>query len=220
MFPVKHRRGLEVGGPSPVFTATGELPLYHNATHLDCVCYSRSTVWNVALNRYAPGDKTLGKFIEAEASDLLLDSQSYDYILSSHQLEHSANPIQVLKEFHRVLVPHGNLLVIVPDKMYTFDRRRPFTELSHLMNDYIDGKTERDLTHFGEIMHLHDLAMDSGAPQSVEGFAMRSLQNYKNRCLHHHVFNEHVMKSILEFAGFSQISFEAIGIHLIFTAGK
>jgi len=220
MIPVTNRVGLEVGGPSQMFMSNGTIPLYKDATDLDCVCFDKETVWNNADSKFTPEGKVLGIFIEAEATDLPLHPEVYDYILSSHQLEHCANPIKALFEFYRVLKDKGDFLLILPEKKYTFDHQRPDTTFAHLKTDYLSQTTERDLTHFGEIMHLHDIFRDPEAPQTIEGFAIRSLNNYKNRCLHHHVFNRNVVFEMLNFVGFKSIVHEPQGLHLIFRATK
>jgi hypothetical protein len=44
------------------------------------------------------------------------------------------------------------------------------------------------MTHLDEIIALHDLNLDPGAGDSAK-FKARSLRNFENRCLHHHVFS-------------------------------
>ena len=60
------------------------------------------------------------------------------------------------------------------------------------LNHEID---ETDLTHLTEILELHDLIMDSPAG-TKEQFKNRSLNNYQNRCLHHHVFDFDLLENI------------------------
>ena len=40
--------------------------------------------------------------------------QSFHVVYSSHTLEHAYRPSQVLSEFHRILIPGGMLLVVLP----------------------------------------------------------------------------------------------------------
>lgn len=40
--------------------------------------------------------------------------QAFDYILSSHSLEHSPTPYHDLQEFHQYLRPHGYLVLLLP----------------------------------------------------------------------------------------------------------
>lgn len=221
MLQVQNKKGLEIGGPSPLFMFDGQIPLYGQATELDCVCFNKSTVWNTAEFIYAPEGKRLGIFIEAEATNLLpVKTQMYEYLLSCHQLEHCANPIKALYEFFRVMKVGGKLLLVLPNKLFTFDHQRPFTELKHLLDDYHNQIDESDLTHFDEIIRLHDLKMDPGAPQDIQGFMVRSLNNATNRCFHHHVFDTDTVIAMLAYVGFIPIHNENLNMHMIFTAVK
>ena len=67
------------------------------------------------------------------------------------------------------------------------------------MSDYEKGPPETDMTHLDEILEKHDYALDahSGGP---EKFRARAMDNFTNRCLHHHVFNLNLLKKIFDFA--------------------
>jgi SAM-dependent methyltransferase len=116
-------------------------------------------------------------------------------------LEHSANPIKALRAWGRVLKPGGSLILLLPDKQWTFDHRRSVTMLEHLIADFEADTGENDLKHLAEILNLHDLARDKAAG-TYEMFRARSERNFENRCLHHHVFNAPLVQQMLEYAGF------------------
>lgn len=201
------KKGLEVGGPSRIFKTI--LPLYHAVDSLDGANFSGKTIWEGAIESGSPfnyfGNKVGTQFI-AEATDLhCIDSHSYDFVLSSNCLEHSANPIKALIEWKRVLKNGGALILILPNKDSNFDHNRPVTPFEHLMEDYRNDTTEHDLTHLEEILALHDLSMDPWAG-SIENFKQRSMNNFENRALHQHVFSMDVMKSMLEFCGFKVVA--------------
>ena len=49
-------------------------------------------------------------------------------------------------------------------------------------------------------MSAHDLQFDSPAGTLAQ-FRERSLRNFENRCLHHHVFDRNVLKKIFSYFG-------------------
>jgi SAM-dependent methyltransferase len=132
-----------------------------------------------------------------EATELSgIPSGRYDFVLSSHTLEHVANPLKALREWIRVLREEGTLVLIVPHKDGTFDHKRPVTDLDHLLDDYENNTAEDDLTHLPEILQLHDLQRNPEAGSRAE-FETRCKENFKHRCLHHHVFDtQHVAELV------------------------
>jgi len=193
------KSGLEIGGPSQIFSRKGYLPVYPIADTVDGCNFSNNTVWENVITEgpnYHYEDKMLGYQYIKDATALEgIDSEKYDFVLSSHSLEHIANPIKAVKEWLRVLKKGGVLLLIVPDKNYTFDHKRPFTTFEHLMDDYNKGTTEHDLTHLEEILSLHDLSLDLPAG-NIDQFKSRSQDNYINRCLHQHVFDFTLLEQV------------------------
>jgi len=183
--------GVEIGGPSQIFSSKGILPVYSLLASLDGCNFTTNTVWEGAIKdgvyRFQEG-KTGHQYI-CEGSSLSFASDArYDFLLSSHSLEHHANVILTLKEWLRVIRPGGVLLIVVPEKKYTFDHNRAYTDFGHFLEDESRGVDEHDLTHMEEILQYHDLSQDPGGGD-LETFKQRSLQNYDNRCLHQHVFN-------------------------------
>ena len=218
------QKGLEIGGPSSLFGLRGYFPVYIFAKQIDGVNFSNETVWEGELNegnnyKYF-SDKTGYQFI-AEATDLSkITANSYDFILSCHSLEHVANPIKAIKEWNRVLKPGGSFVLVLPDKEFTFDVNRPYTILQHLINDYDKNTDEKDTTHFEEVIRLNDLSKDTGI-KTKEELETRTLNNFSNRCVHHHVFSLPLIKALLEYCGFS-ITHQQKGepFHLITIAEK
>ena len=111
-----------------------------------------------------------------------------------------ATALKTVEEWLRVLKKGGAILLILPDRRYTFDRRRGVTTIEHLEEDLQQNISETDLTHLDEILELHDLSLDLAAG-SAEQFKKRSLENHSNRCLHHHVFDFDLLDSIYKHYG-------------------
>jgi SAM-dependent methyltransferase len=181
-------------------------------SRLDNCNFSDKTIWEGQIEAgqtflFDPLRPT-GRWLIAEATDLSqLADESYDLVLSSHTLEHSANPLRALSEWRRILAKEGVLVIVLPHKEGTFDHRRPTTTLDHLDEDHRLGTDETDLTHLDEILHLHDLSRDPGAGER-RAFEARSRLNIENRALHHHVFDTTLALETVDRARFQILAVE------------
>jgi SAM-dependent methyltransferase len=79
-----------------------------------------------------------------------IEDASFDAVIASHVIEHLANPLRALQEFHRVLRPGGRLVLIVPDRTRTFDRVRQPTTLRHLLDEHARNVAEVSEEHIRE----------------------------------------------------------------------
>jgi len=198
------KNGLEIGGPSHIFSPYSILPIYGIAENIDNCDFSSEILWRGKIVEgltYKFHRDKVGHQLIREATDLKgIENESYDFVISSHVLEHVANPLKALFEWKRVLKGGGALLLVCPHKECTFDHNRPVTKLSYLIQDYENKVDESDLSHLPEILKHHDLSMDPGAG-TFEDFVARSKDNFKNRCLHHHVFITETVIRMIDFAG-------------------
>lgn len=200
---LKGKKGIEIGGPSNIFSTNGILPLYEFVDSLDGVNFSNETVWEGAISEgdnYKYGSKTGHQYVMDSVDLSSIDSCTYDFLLSCHSLEHIANPIKALNEWKRILKPEGYLLIILPHKDKTFDHLRPVTKLQHLIEDFQHDVGEDDETHFNEVINLHDLKLDDGLANK-ENLIERVSDNFSNRCLHQHVFNTRLVAELLDYSG-------------------
>lgn len=195
----RNKIGLEVGGPSKIFSY--KIPIYSEVKNLDGCNFSDQTLWEKDIKKelgYNYFKNKTGKQFICEASNLAdIPDKSYDFLIASHCLEHCANPLKVMHEWLRVIKNKGAILLVLPDKRYTFDHKREVTSFNHLLDDYKKDIDENDLTHLPEILDLHDLEMDKPAGNK-EKFRDRALKNYENRGLHHHVFDFDLLLIIFE----------------------
>lgn len=136
---------------------------------------------------------------------------SYDFILSSHSLEHTANPVKALKEWIRVMRPGGALILILPNYKKIVDRRRTPTTVEHMFDDFAQDSDETDLTHLEEVLRYH-----RGADEE-ENRLREELHwdNFKHRIMHHHVFDEHNSRTLLEKCGLAVPIVERVWPHHI-----
>jgi len=216
--------GLEIGGPSSIFRRRRLFPVYSIAAHIDNCNFSDKTSWEGEITtgatfkydkHHVPGNQFV-----AEATDLrVIATESYDFVLSSHALEHVANPIRALREWNRVLKIGGILVLVVPHREGTFDHRRPLTTLEHLIADFEQKTSEGDMTHAPEIFELHDLARDPYAG-GLQAFKLRTEDNVHNRCMHHHVFDTSLAARAVDFVGLRLLAVEAVKPNHIFVAAQ
>jgi len=185
------------------------LPIYQFMGSLDCANFSSETIWEGSIQagqsfNYFEG-KTGTQFISDGTNLDRIESKTYDFLVSSNCLEHIANPLKALKEWKRILKDTGFIVLVLPAKESNFDHRRAVTSFEHLLEDLINQTTEKDMTHLDEILALHDLALDPPAG-NLEQFRLRSLDNFNNRTLHHHVFDFPLIKRMLEYCNFEIIN--------------
>lgn len=90
------------------------------------------------------------------AAALPFHDHSLDYVIASHVLEHSANPVAALAEWYRVVRPGGILYLVVPDRRGTWEHHRDLTPVEHLLDDFARGTTACDPTHIDEFVFQAD----------------------------------------------------------------
>ncbi len=199
---LRGKEGIEIGGPSKIFRR--DLPIYKVIRSLDGVNFSGQTVWEGALTEgqtFQYGKGRTGRQFIGEGTELkAIDDGRYDFLISCNNLEHIANPLAALTEWRRVVKPNGHILLILPRKESNFDHRRSVTSFEHLLEDLHNAVDEHDLTHLDEILALHDRSLDT-ASGDLETFKARSLKNFDNRCLHHHVFDMPLIERIFDHFG-------------------
>lgn len=221
---ISEREGIEIGGPSSLFARGGLLPVYPHVRRLDNVNFSSHTIWEGTLAHGTPfaydARREPGRQFIGEAGDLTgIPDASYDFVLSAHMLEHTANPLRALAEWRRVLRSGGALVLVVPHRDGTFDHRRPVTTLAHLRDDLASDTREDDVTHLAEILALHDLARDPGAGD-VATFRERAQRNAEFRSLHQHVFDARLAMAVVSEAGFTVTALETLRPYHIIVVGR
>lgn len=205
--------GLEIGGPTRLFKGGNLVPVYPDAARIDNCNFSAQTLWEGSIvegatfryhEQHEPGVQYV-----AEATDLsMIADNTYDFVLSSHVVEHTANPIQAMSEWKRVLKDQGTLVLIAPHLEGTFDRNRPVTTLAHMIEDFEQKTPETDTTHLPEILALHDMSRDPAAG-SRAAFEERCANNLAFRGMHHHVFDTALLIELVDHMGLQITAVEA-----------
>jgi len=132
----------------------------------------------------------------SDAADLsFIGDDTLDFVCSSHVLEHLANPLKAMAEWKRVIKKGGIVYAGVPDKRYTFDRKRPKTPLSHLIEDFEKNMDQSDKTHISEFLEKFD--ENESCRDSIEQRREDMRNNFESR-VHHHVWIADDVKEIFE----------------------
>jgi hypothetical protein len=107
-------------------------------------------------------------------------AHSLDFIVGSHVIEHTSDPIGALIRGAAKLRPGGSIALAVPDMNRTFDRARPVTPLAHLIADFEAPSRARDEENFREFYSL-------AFPESPDTFEQVWRQKWAERFpIHYH----------------------------------
>ncbi|HEX8243358.1 MAG TPA: methyltransferase domain-containing protein [Longimicrobium sp.] len=117
---------------------------------------------------------------------------SVDFIIASHLLEHTQDPIGTLKNFFRVLRPRGIIFLAIPDKRFTFDVDRPVTPWEHVLRDHVEGPEWSKRSAFEEITRV---AFGVTDPATLEQCVERDMREIGQT--HFHVWTQTEMLEML-----------------------
>jgi SAM-dependent methyltransferase len=96
-------KGIEVGGSA------------HNPFNLDTINVDYTDEMTVYKQEEINLCGTYRKVdIVADAMNLPFEDESYDFVISSHQIEHCYNLIDTIREYERVVKPDGYIFIIAP----------------------------------------------------------------------------------------------------------
>lgn len=131
----------------------------------------------------------------ADAAELPLAPASLDFLIASHLLEHLQFPLAALRAWYNLLAPGGVLLLRVPDKRYTFDKRRVRTSLAHLLSEHDDPKLFGLRDHYADfVANVADLRPDTQEFEQTIDDLMR-----RNYSIHFHAWIDDDVREIVDF---------------------
>ena len=128
---------------------------------------------------------------DAEALSTISD-QSQDFVIASHVLEHMESPLLALTNWMRVLRTGGMLYLAVPHRDHTFDRGRPVTPFSHLLDDLRNGPGTSRASHYLEWLRL------VGGRSEAEAQERLPLVMGKSTSIHFHVWDTTAFFELLQ----------------------
>ena len=163
--------GLEIGAGASPFP----VPLPCRVLYGDRLSYEQLTA------EPYPGQRTCDLVVPEVLTEFDhisgVADESLDFLIACHVIEHTRNPLGSIAAAWRVLRPGGRLLLVIPDKEQTFDRDRPLTPLSHLLEDFHHPDRMRDLDHYREFYRFSipvpDVVLEETARRNfVEEYAI------------------------------------------------
>ena len=89
--------------------------------------------------------------------NLAVVTEVFDIVIANHVFEHIDNPIKWLQDIRSLMREDGVLLLVLPDKKYSFDKFRPDTPVSHLLYDYFAPDRDLKEVHALETALYYDL---------------------------------------------------------------
>jgi len=118
-------RGIEIGGAA------------HNSFGLNTLNVDRlpgmDTHFKVAEREIC--GEALRVDVVAEGNKLPFPDKSYDFVISSHVIEHFYNPISALLEWARVATKY--IYIIVPHRQRTLDKDKELTKISNINDRHL-----------------------------------------------------------------------------------
>jgi SAM-dependent methyltransferase len=129
-------RGVEIGAGS------------HNSYFLDAINVDRypgdQTIYKQEERRLAGGSARVD--IVAPGDALPFAADSYDFVFSSHVIEHFPDPIKALYEWVRVARRY--VVAVVPHRDRTFDADRPLTSIDEFARRHREGFASEEDKHW------------------------------------------------------------------------
>jgi len=202
---LNNKKGLEFGGPTELFSVPyHNMLLYPNVMLDGGNLFENNHFQSHIGNIYNFYPNKQGKQFNIDCADdsliNMLHGLEYDFIVTSHVIEHIANPIKAIKNWVKLLPKNGYILSIIPDYRYCFDRKRPLTTIEHLIEDYINNIGENDNTHIDEQKKLHDWSYGGH-----KDFYQLCDINEKTRVVHHHTFTPESFEQLINECGLKTI---------------
>lgn len=129
-----------------------------------------------------------------------IKTESLDFIIANHFFEHTLDPLGTLKIHFDKIKRNGHIMYAIPNKNYTFDKKRKITTFEHVIQDFqdtgnskfdqyidlaenIDGleDSEKDIEHTKLLIkmdnRIHFYAWDT---QNFEEFINKAMGYFNN----------------------------------------
>ena len=161
-------KGVEIGGSS----GPGDYGL--DVINVD---HPGGSIFNTEQLRHAPAVRKVD--IVADACSIPLPNDSYEFVFSSHVLEHLPDPILALQEQYRIATRY--IAMVVPQRnALVLDSQRPLTTLTELKNRWNKSpEGTYSLFEHLSIWRVEDMLelISWGNSQKIWNFTVRGVLN-------------------------------------------
>lgn len=109
-------------------------------------------LYGVDINEEKLKSLNIKNIFNIDMHDLsIFKNNTFDYVISTHSLEHALDPIQVLSELHRIIKSDGKVLIVIPypepDKYHNVHVGK-----FDLKTDYKNSIDDREALNYCEIL--------------------------------------------------------------------
>jgi predicted SAM-dependent methyltransferase len=149
-------------------------------------------------------------------------SNSQDFIIANHFIEHCEDPILALQNIFRVLKKTGVLYMAIPDKNFTFDVDRAKTSWEHLWMDHVQGPARSRRDHYFEWVSLVQKRIGLIANDTTNLEIQNRIDKLisENYSIHFHVWDSNSFREfLLDIGNKTEIQFQ-INFQGIFPSQK
>ncbi|MFK7900768.1 MAG: methyltransferase domain-containing protein [Cyclobacteriaceae bacterium] len=85
----------------------------------------------------------------------VVPEERYDYIFSSHVMEHLPNMFGWMRDVGKIIKQGGYIIAFIPDKRYCFDINRPLSTVGELLESYEIDRTKPSLANAFDQRYYH-----------------------------------------------------------------
>jgi SAM-dependent methyltransferase len=159
----------------------------------------------IALAKQQYGHATAATIFADIETMIGIPNESADFVIANQVLEHVENPLLALRSISRVLRSSGIAFISLPDKRFSFDRRRAITTLDHFIRDYQHGPDASRAEHYDDwVLHAEGL---EGPDRTERVTSMLS----SRANIHFHVWDFDAMATFFNYAA----SLSEIGLSVL-----
>lgn len=163
-------KGLEIGGAA------------HNPFHLDTlnVDYTDDMDTEFKKGEIQLCGEAMPVDVVAYGDKLPFEDETWDFVISSHVIEHFFDPIKAIKEWLRVIKPGGYVFIIAPTHYSLPGETRPCTQLDELLKRHAGKLKPEDIDMGSNIYPINGKSMGNEHGH----FSVWDLQDFLPICKH------------------------------------